>query len=103
MKINKSQLQEIINAGPASAKELAQQFQCSVSAVYYNMKVLRNGGRKPTIKSRHYPSTRLVKVIADVIKNIETKDVAQIARDNNCTREYVSQIAGQLRTEGVIK
>lgn len=104
MKINKTQLQEIVNAGPTSTKQIAQQFNCSVSAVYHALKKMRNGeGRKYTVKARCYPSTRLIKVVADVIKNIDQKCMSEIAKDNNCTREYVSQIAGQLRTEGVIQ
>lgn len=104
MKIHKEKLQEILANGPVSATEIAKLFNCSTPAVYHAIK--KSGiyqGRKPSVKSRHYPSTRVVKVIVDILKNIHNTSISNIAKRNNCTREYVSQLSGQLRSEGVIK
>jgi DNA-binding Lrp family transcriptional regulator len=104
MKVHKEQLKEILAQGPASTNEIAKLFNCSSGAVYYAIKKLGlYQGRKPSVKSRQHPSTRIIKVIADIIKSEPTESMSNIARRNNCSREYVSQIAGQLRTEGVIK
>jgi biotin operon repressor len=104
MKIQKEKLKEILSHGPVSATEIAKLFNCTTPAVYHAIKKCKiYEGRKPSVKSRQYPSTRVVKLIADILKNLSTSSIADIAKNNNCTREYVSQLAGQLRTEGLLK
>lgn len=101
--IDKEQLEEVLKEGWLPIHEMAARLNAS----YYRIKksLHHHGllqGRKPHIRRRMNDGSRVIKILAYIMANPEMS-FTTIASQFNCSREYVSQIDGAARKEGIIK
>ena len=101
--ISKEKLEESLNGGWMTLVDMAKALDCAPSKVVSSMKYhgLQRGRRK-YIRNRVRQSTGIIKVLAAILKNPE-KSLSDIAKELMVTKEYVGQIEGQARLEGIIK
>lgn len=101
--IPKEKLEATLANGWMGIYDLAAEFGCSYAKVNKSLKfhgILR--GRKPTVRHRLRDGNRAFKVLGYIMANPELA-LEFVAKQFNCTREYVSQIDAMARKEGIIK
>lgn len=101
--IPKEKLEAILANGWLPISELGKLCGCSYAKVKKSLVahgILR--GRKPTTRNRIHQATRSFQVLGYIMAN-PSLELDNIAKEFNCTREYVSQIEAMARKEGIIK
>lgn len=104
MKLKKEQIEAVLVDGPKTLDQLSKDLNCCPATVCKSMKAYGLvQSRKPYTRSRVRECGKLIKIIADFIKNDPIENLMVLANKHNTSREYISQIEAQLRSEGVIK